>query len=155
MRRRISCGIDPGQDKFGLAITENDELLFSAVIPIERLENTVALLSSGRWSGLSVWGQEKFISPVELDSIGEQAKSMFFYIGNGTGSEAVQKRMREAGLRCLIIDESYTTEEGRVLYWHLHQPRGLWRFVPTTLRVPPRPIDDMAAWAIIIKAKHH
>jgi len=154
IRRRISCGIDPGRDKFGFAVTEDAELLFSAVIPIERLDNTVALLASGRWSGLSLWGQEIFISAAELDDIGVNAKNVLFYLGTGTGSDVFVSKLRGSELRCLPIDESYSTLEGRALYWQLHPPRGLWRLVPTSLRVPPRPIDDLAAWAIVLKAKN-
>jgi hypothetical protein len=46
-------------------------------------------------------------------------------------------------------DEYGTTLKGRELYWKLHPPKGLWKLVPTSLRTPPRDIDDLAAWAII------
>lgn len=153
MRRKISCGLDPGRDKFGFAITDDGELIYSAIVPIARIDDAVALLASGKWSALSLWGQEKIISQAELEDIGSRVKDYIIYIGNGTGSDVFQKKLREAGLRFSVTDETDTTIEGRVLYWQLHKPRGLWRLVPTSLRVPPRPIDDMAAWAIIEKAR--
>lgn len=153
MRRKISCGIDPGREKFGLAVTDDDELLFSAIIPIERLDAIVASLSTGRWSAISIYGQERMISPAELDDIGSHVKDYIIYVGNGTGSDIFQKKLRDAGVRCAPIDETDSTLEGRALYWQLYPPRGFWRLVPTSLRVPPRPVDDLAAWAIVRKVR--
>lgn len=154
MRRKIACGIDPGRDKFGLAITDDYELLFSAVIPTERLGDIAASLASGRWSALSSYGQERLITAEELDHIGSGVKNYVIYIGDGTGSDLFQEKLRGAGVRCAMIDETDTTLEGRALYWKLYPPRGLRRLLPTSLRVPPRPIDDMAAWAIVRKVRH-
>ena len=153
MRRKISCGIDPGRDKFGFAVTDDDMLLFSAIIPIERLDAIVASLASGRWSALSIYGQERMISPAELEDIGAHVKDYVIYVGDGTGSDVFQKKLRDAGVRCAPIDETDTTLEGRALYWQLYPPRGFWRLIPTSLRVPPRPIDDLAAWAIVRKVR--
>ncbi len=153
MRRRISCGLDPGRDKFGFAITDGDMLVYSAIVPIARIDDAIALLASGKWGALSLWGQEKIISPAELDDIGSRVKDYVIYLGDGTGSDIFQQKMREAGLRYSVTSETNTTLDGRALYWQLHPPRGLLRLVPTSLRVPPRPIDDMAAWAIIERAR--
>lgn len=154
MRRKISCGIDPGRDKFGLAVTDDYELLFSAVIPTERLDDIAASLAAGRWSALSSYGQERMITPVDLDHIGAGVKSYVIYVGDGTESDVFQRKLRDAGVRCALIDETNTTLEGRALYWKLYPPRGLWRLIPTSLRIPPRPIDDLAAWAIVRKVRY-
>lgn len=153
MGGNIACGLDPGREKFGLALTDGGTLIFSAIIPAEGIDDAIALLASRRWGELSPWGREAAVSPGELDRIGSCAKDYTVYIGDGTGTDIFQKKASEAGLRFVVTDETGTTLGGRMLYWRLHPPRGLWRLVPLSLRVPPRPIDDLAAWAIVQKAR--
>jgi hypothetical protein len=74
------------------------------------------------------------------------------YLGNGTGSGAYMRMMDERGIKYDVIDERMTTLEGRSLYWLLHPPRGVMRLIPASLRVPPRAVDDLAAWAILKRA---
>ncbi len=70
-------------------------------------------------------------------------------IGNRTGGRKLSQHLRALGLeenRAIVsVDEDYSTEEGRRLYWRENPPRGLRRFLPTSLQVPPRPIDDYVA----------
>lgn len=138
----IKCGIDPGRHKIGVAFTEGDRLLFSAIIP--KLSEEVLLLSFKKrnWEALDVWKKEgdlKFLEGRVLEKI---------FLGNGTSSEDLNKLL---GSICEleITDEYGTTLKGRELYWKLHPPKGLWKLVPLSLRTPPRDIDDLAAWAII------
>jgi hypothetical protein len=60
--------------------------------------------------------------------------------------------MGESGIGYKLTDERMTTLEARGLYWALHPPRGMYRIIPKSLRVPPRNLDDLAAWAIIQRA---
>lgn len=138
----IKCGIDPGRHKIGVAFTEGDRLLFSAIIP--KLSEEVLLLSlkEGSWDVLAPWKKEG-----DLRSL-EGRKLEKICLGNGTSSEDLNKLLSSI-CKLEITDEYGTTLKGRELYWKLHPPKGLWKLVPTSLRTPLRDIDDLAAWAII------
>jgi len=73
-------------------------------------------------------------------------------LGDGTGSRALATALRAMGLQPEAVDERGTSEHARLLYWRRHPPRGLGRLVPVGLRVPPRAIDDFAAYAIALRA---
>ncbi len=72
-------------------------------------------------------------------------------IGDGTGSRALAAALRALGFDPELVDEAGTSEIGRMLYWRRHPPRGIGRLVPLGLRVPPRPVDDFAAYAIALR----
>ena len=139
----LYCGIDPGREKFGAAITDSERLLLSAVVPISELKTFVRLLLRNEPNGILAWRAEG-------SNVNGQIKEIF--IGDGTGSEIFTAELDSVGLSYSLIDEKMTTLEGRSLYWKLHPPTGLWRLVPLSLRVPPRAVDDLAAWAIVKKA---
>jgi hypothetical protein len=142
------CGIDPGLDKFGLAIADDagaGALLFSAIAPAGEFAVAVGCLLDGDFGELSKWRIE-----------GGKGRPVFrierVCLGNGTGLNFFSRILDENDISYNIIDESMTTLEGRALYWKLYPPRGLWRIVPLSLRIPPRPVDDLAAWAILGRA---
>lgn len=72
-------------------------------------------------------------------------------VGSGTGHKALVALLRERGIEPEVVDETETTREGRYLYFRDHPPKGLLRFLPVGMRVPPRPIDDYAAYAIALR----
>ncbi|ADI15582.1 hypothetical protein [Truepera radiovictrix] len=72
-------------------------------------------------------------------------------VGDGTGSEAVQRVLRARALSFALVDETGTSLEARALYFRDHPPRGVWRLLPKGLRVPPRLIDDYAAYALALR----
>jgi len=138
----IKCGIDPGRHKIGVAFAEGGRLLFSAIVPKLSEEVLFLSLKDRNWEALDVWKKEgdlKFLEGRELEKI---------LLGNGTSSEELHSLLN--GICELeTADEYGTTLKGRELYWKLHPPKGLWKLMPTSLRNPPRDIDDLAAWAII------
>lgn len=140
----LFCGLDPGREKFGLALGNRISLVFSAIAPISMLKESVRCLDLGDFSGIAHLRQEGEPSA--------RVKISGIFLGNGTGFRAFADELEKSGVPFASVDEGLTTLEGRSLYWRLHPPRGLWRLVPISLRVPPRPIDDMAAWAILIRA---
>lgn len=140
------CGIDPGRFKIGFALADERTLLFSAIIPKSEETAMYDAISDGAWERLAKWRREGSADRPEA------RRPLKIFLGGGTSSEDVKKRL-SAELDVEITDEYGTTLEGRKLYWELHPPRGLWRFVPTSLRTPPRDIDDLAAWAIILKGR--
>jgi hypothetical protein len=117
-----------------------DRLLFAAIVPFGSLDAAIRCLSSGRASHLSEWRTEG-------GECAEPVKGVF--LGNGTSSGAYEERLREAGVCYELTDERMTTLEAREIYQTLHPPKGLRRLIPRSLRLPPRPVDDLAAWAII------
>jgi hypothetical protein len=140
-----ACGIDPGSEKFGLAVadgTAGDRLIFSAIVPTAELELVIGCLACGNFGPIRERMTEK-----SDESHGLRVDHLF--VGNGTGSAFFSRKLEEKNIFYNIIDERHTTLEGRSLYWKLNPPRGLWKMVPLSLRVPPRPVDDLAAWAIL------
>lgn len=138
----IKCGIDPGRYKIGVAFTEGDRLLFTAIIPKSSEGVLFQSLKERNWKIIAPWikeGDLKYMEGKKLEKI---------CLGNGTSSEELHDLLRSI-CELEITDEYGTTLKGRDLYWKLHPPRGLWKMVPTSLRTPPRDIDDLAAWAII------
>lgn len=140
----MNAGIDPGRWKTGVAFEEDGRLLFSAIVPQEKASVLCSAFSEGRWEPLAQWRAEG-----ELKNIsGKKADRVF--IGNGTSSSAFRAAFP---VEHLTSDEYGTTLEARKLFWLLHPPRGLMKLVPLSLRTPPRNIDDLAAFAIILKNK--
>ena len=139
----VFCGIDPGREKFGFALASEEQLLFAAIIPFGQFDAALSYLSSGNTESLAEWRTEGTARP-------DGAACVF--LGNGTSHEYYERRLKDAGVNFTLVDERMTTLDARGLYWKLHPPGGLGRLVPKSLRVPPRPIDDIAAWAIIGRA---
>ena len=139
----VFCGIDPGREKFGFALASPERLMFAAIIPFGKFGEALRYMSSGDTAPLAGWRTE-----------GEAAceKASRVFLGNGTSHAAYEKLMRESGVGYQLADERMTTLEARGLYWNLHPPRGLSRLLPLAMLVPPRPMDDLAAWAIIRRA---
>ncbi|NLX84151.1 MAG: endonuclease [Synergistaceae bacterium] len=138
----IKCGIDPGRHKIGVAFAEGDNLLFSAIVPKTAEDILFESFRKRDWSNLEPWkkiGDSKSLEGRTLEKI---------YLGDGTSSEDLTELLSGV-CELKITDEYGTTLKGRALYWKLNPPRGLWKLIPTTLRTPPRDIDDLAAWAII------
>lgn len=139
----MRCGIDPGRYKIGLAFAENSRLLFSAIIPKAEEAKLRDALIRQNWDAVLRWGLEGSIENLRgrtLDNI---------YVGDGTSSSEIVK-LFGAEINIEVVDEKGSTLEGRKRYWTLHPPQGFWRLIPTSLRVPPRDIDDLAAWSLII-----
>lgn len=137
----MKCGIDPGRHKTGVAFAEDGRLLFSAIVPRADLAELARIVLTGPWKELEKWREEG--SADELS--GRRLEKV--YIGNGTSSADVDKLFAPCEVE--IVDERNTTLDGRKLYWKIHKPRGLWRLIPTSLRVPKRNIDDLAAFLMI------
>ncbi len=78
---------------------------------------------------------------------GLRKKLKAIVIGDGTGSEEhigwLQKVL--PGFPLHVVDEKFSTEEARVLYWELFPPQGWRRLIPLGLQTPPQPLDGYAA----------
>lgn len=118
--------VDPGREKCGIAVVTPD----------------------GRVLHRAVVGRRELAA--EVDRLAARFGPSAFVVGDRTGARAVQQELgelpavrRAGGVRA--VDERGTSRLARQRYWAENPPRGLWRLVPTGLRLPPRPVDDLAA----------
>ena len=121
------AALDPGREKCGLAVLARagdgaPRVLLQRVIETRALEREV---------------KEAFtaLSPALL------------VMGNGTTSKEARARLARAfpALPVAVVDEYRTTDLARGEYWRAHPPRGLRRLLPTSMQVPPVPVDDFVA----------
>lgn len=138
----MKCGIDPGRYKIGFALACGGELIFSAIVPKAEEQKLREALISRDWPALARWRAEGSAE----NALGKELEGI--YVGDGTSSADILELLGDV-LPVKSVDEKGSTLEGRRRYWLLHPPKGLWRLVPVSLRVPPRDIDDLAAWSLI------
>jgi hypothetical protein len=141
------CAIDPGREKFGVALGTPEKLDFAAIMPRAELNTALDCLKSGNCASLGAWATE--------GNNTDAGAFELIFIGDGTSHGEYVKLMNAKNIEYKIIAERMTTLEARGLYWTLHPPTGLARLIPLSLRVPPRPIDDFAAWAIMKRAEEY
>ena len=115
--------IDPGRDKCGIVVmTEDGDIKFQRVIETATLEAVILELSN----------------EFELQTV---------VLGNGTTSKEARKKISTTfpNIHIEVVNERHTTEEARKLYWKKNPPSGWRRLLPTSMQVPPVPVDDIAA----------
>ena len=127
-------GIDPGRDKTGVALVEETGRILA--VQVMRTRNFSDALLKFLYRQLQVsnpWGLRKKLRAV--------------VVGNGTASEEHQQQIVKAlpGFPLHVVDEEYSTEEARDLYWQLYPPKGWRMLVPLGLQTPPEPLDGYAA----------
>lgn len=145
-RVAMFLGIDPGRDKVGWALTDAEgELLLSGIFRAGDAALFFSAFVSGELERL-----EPFILENPSDEIAGFASAELL-MGDGTGKEYLLSLAQSASLGVKLVSERETTLLARKLYWKLHPPRGVWRLLSAGLRVPPRDIDDLAAWAIVLR----
>jgi RNase H-fold protein (predicted Holliday junction resolvase) len=142
--RAVFCGIDPGREKCGIAVGSYGNLFFSAIIPYVKFDTALGYLFTGDPRELAEWKMEG--DPYNFSELGG------VFLGDGTFHGEYEKRLRAGKIDYALTDERMTTLEARALYWRLHPRRGLSRLIPIQWMVPSRPIDDLAAWAIMRRA---
>lgn len=136
------AGIDPGRWKTGFALAEGGRLIFSAIIPSEKKDVLIEAICGGSWESLAEWRLEGNAS--EIPKNAPEA----VYVGGGTSSAEFRAALP---FPHKVVEEYGTTLEARKIYWRLHSPRGMMKLVPTSLRTPPRNVDDLAAYAILLR----
>ena len=118
-------GVDPGRDKCGVAVLSSDgEVKFSEVTATNEFETLLQKLSA-------------------------QFEIELAILGNGTTHTDAEKKIRATGLQVKIVDEKFTTEQARRLYWEKFPPRGWRKLLPTSLQVPPVPVDNIVAEILV------
>lgn len=146
-KMNIYLGIDPGIFKVGWAfVSGKGELLLSGIISRSDFEEFFLILENSNWYQLKPFVIEGFI---------ETLPDVFqpeIILGGGTSSDFYLGLLKSKGYIPRIVSEYGTTLGARSLYWELHPPRGIRKLIPISLRLPPREIDDLAAWKIVLNA---
>jgi len=143
----VLAGVDPGRGKFGWVLSgEDGTLLLGGIAPISALSVFLDVLRTRRWGDLEPWRTEGCAENVPDEEV------RVLFLGNGTGSEKMEKLLSEGAFSLRVVEERYSTLDARRLYWALHPPRGMRRLLPLSLQVPPRSLDDLAAWSTLLAA---
>ncbi len=119
----VVAAIDPGREKCGVAVVDEDgRVLEQAVI-------ATVLLADEMTARVKKFRPERIL------------------LGNGTTSRTAEETIREAipDVPVEIVDEYRTTDDARIAYWKANPPSGWRRFFPTSMQVPPAPVDDYVA----------
>jgi RNase H-fold protein (predicted Holliday junction resolvase) len=121
-------GFDPGRDKCGMAVMENNRCLHYHEVTLsdDVAENLVSLC-------------QQF--PIEQLIMGNQTTAKQWKIQ--------LEKILPRPIPITMIDERNSSVEARDRYWEMYPPQGLTRLIPQGLRVPPRPIDDIVAILLI------
>jgi RNase H-fold protein (predicted Holliday junction resolvase) len=121
-------GFDPGRDKCGLAVMGKDRRVdYHQVISSEEAIAMMEKLS------------QQFA--IELIVIGNLTTAK-------TWKQEVEKNL-SMSIPIAMVDERNSTLEARDRYWQMYPPKGLSKLIPQSLKVPPRPIDDIVAILLI------
>jgi len=129
-RQSSILAIDPGKKKCGLAVMEP-----SGQVKIKRVVD-----------------RAKVIEDISAQTLAFDITEIV--IGNTAFGKQLIQELSTAKKEITIhfVSEKNSSLEARQRYWQDNPPKGFWKFVPTTLRLPPRPIDDYAA--VILGERH-
>jgi len=119
----IVIAIDPGTKKCGYAlVNSNLSVLQRKVIPIEEIEKNI----------------KNSINNYKINKI---------ILGNGTHYKTIEEKLKHHFSQSMIIliEEEFSTLEARKKYFEAYPPRGIFKLIPLSLRVPPCNYDDFVA----------
>jgi RNase H-fold protein (predicted Holliday junction resolvase) len=124
---RVVLAIDPGSSKCGMALVKREadgemKLLWRAISPREEVV-------------------------FRIEEAAKVHTFSFIVIGRGTSSKTLVTEIRDAfpSAGILLVDEAETTIQARERYWEHHPRKGWRKLLPSTLQMPPTPVDDFAA----------
>ena len=118
-------GIDPGRDKCGVAVlSAAGDIKFQRVVLTDELDTVIKSLAA----------------QMSIESV---------ILGDGTTHKSAAQKILDAGLTFKLVDEKHTTEEARREYWIKNPPHGWRRLLPTSMQVPPEPVDDIVAEILV------
>ena len=126
MAEDIVVAIDPGREKCGIAIVHKKQgVIYKAIIATAELLSVVTTLAANH----------KLTTAV----IGDRTTSH-------TAQTALTGIMVDGQqVNIIPVNEHHSTDEARKRYWTENPPTGWKRLLPTTMQVPPRPVDDYVA----------
>ncbi len=119
----IIIAIDPGVKKCGYAVVDSNLGVLQREVTVTG-KITESIKESSR-----VYKVEKII------------------LGNGTNYKKIEEKLKKhfPQLKIIPIDEDFSTLEARKKYFEAHPPRGIFKLIPLSLRVPPCHYDDFVA----------
>jgi hypothetical protein len=146
-------GIDPGRDKTGWALVHGEgELVLSGIVPASETElfSEIWACPAVEWQeALDAWTYERRLPVSDLENT---SGLEYIALGDGTGSSEIARKLCLLNVELLLVNEKGTTLEARERYWALHRP-ALWqRCLSRRLWIPPRAVDDLAAWVIALRS---
>lgn len=125
---RTVLAIDPGTDRCGLAVVgPPGQALWLQIVARKDL-------------------------PAAIQKALEQFAVRAILVGDATGGRALLRELAALlpDTPILSAPERNTTLRAREVYFREYPPRGWRRLIPRGLLLPPRPIDDYAAFLIAI-----
>lgn len=141
----LFLSIDPGRFKFGwVFVSFQGELLLSGIEKTENLDFFFNIIAEGLFYELD----GRFLEG-KLKRVSKKKVSLTF-LGDGTGKDAFLF-LEKIGIKIRLINESGTTLEARKIFWKLHPPKGWRRLVSLNFQIPPRDVDDLAAYEIALR----
>ena len=122
------AALDPGRQKCGLVRTDSSG---------SELADRLICSPREAWDWLQHWQQQAPLQGVVL--------------GDGTASGPWHKALAELepSVPVVLQPEAGSTLAARERYWQFLPARGWQRLLPRGLRVPPGPVDDLAALVLL------
>ncbi len=121
-KKKVIIAVDPGTQKCGIAVLDGyGNILKRDIVPRSEIVGRVKSLAS------------------------EHPDSEVVVGSSTQGKEITHDLSEQAGIEPVMIDESNSTDEARVLFWKENKPGCFWSVFPASFRPMPRPIDDYAA----------
>ncbi len=125
---RYIIAVDPGTEKCGLAVMQNDgDVLVKEIVSANEL--------LGRMGGVA-----------------RQFGPAIVVIGDGTGAQRFTELMQSEGIDTLVlgievVDEHLTSQVARNRYLRDRRKAGKWvhRLIPLGMQTPDQPYDDYVA----------
>ncbi|MBI5699604.1 resolvase [Candidatus Saganbacteria bacterium] len=111
--------VDPGREKCGLAVLDR-----SAKVLEKRICATAKIAD-------------------EIAGLVQKYRIPTLVLGDSTGSRAIARL--DLSVNLVYVTEKNSTLEARRRYFKENPPQGWRRLIPSSLLVPPVPIDDYAA----------
>ncbi len=134
--------VDPGSEKTGIAIvTEEGGAVAIAITPSSQVKESLT-----NW--MECYGKD-----FDMESL---------VCGDGTHHKEFLPLLHELGetwdVPVNVVDESFSTRDGRLLYFEMNPLKGIKKWLPPSFFSPPGPVDDYTAWVIgkrYWQAKHN
>ena len=127
-------GVDPGRDKTGLALVDRfGKIIAVQIVRTRSFSEYLPVFLFDKLQVTNFWALRQKLQAIVL--------------GNGTASRMHKQWIENVlpGFAVYAVDEKYSTEEARELYWELFPPKGWRRLLPLGLQTPPEPLDGYAA----------
>ena len=124
---KLYLGIDPGRSKTGLALVdEARKIVKLRIAESQNIDNEIV----------------EFI---------KNSCPVHIVLGNGTNSRNIGEAVKRVlpDVMVAVVEESYSTEEARTLYWQENPPKGLKKLIPLGMLVPSGPLDAYAAVILV------